>query len=190
MSLRVKTLSAIHRGIYAATAGRLGNRIAGMPVLLLTTVGRKTGKRRTSPLTYFEEDGAIVLVASYGGRPHNPAWFENLIAAGGGEVTIGSDSRQLRARRATADERARLWPRIVETYDGYAKYQSKTPREIPLAVLEVTKGLASRVQRLSSMIDASLNTTISPRACFNPSLRAPAFPPRSDTSSTAPTAVI
>ena len=94
MSLRVKTLSAIHRGIYSATGGRVGNRIAGMPVLLLTTVGRKTGKRRTSPLTYFEEDGAIVLVASYGGRPHNPAWFENLIAAGEGEVTIGRERRQ------------------------------------------------------------------------------------------------
>ncbi len=135
MSLRVRGLSAIHRGIYAATGGRLGDRIAGMPVLLLTTVGRKTGKRRTSPLTYFEEDGAIVLVASYGGRPYNPAWFENLIAAGEGEVTIGNESRQLRARRATAEERARFWPRIVETYDGYAKYQAKTPREIPLAVL-------------------------------------------------------
>jgi deazaflavin-dependent oxidoreductase (nitroreductase family) len=135
MSRRVKALSAIHRGIYSVSAGRVGSRVAGMPVLLLTTVGRRTGKRRTSPLTYFEEDGAIVLVASYGGRPHNPAWFENLIAAGEGEVTIGRDSRRLRARRATADERAHLWPRIVETYDGYAKYQAKTPREIPLALL-------------------------------------------------------
>jgi deazaflavin-dependent oxidoreductase (nitroreductase family) len=135
MSLRVRTLSAIHRGIYSATGGKVGNRIAGMPVLLLTTVGRRTGKRRTSPLTYFEEDGEIVLVASYGGRPYNPAWFENLIAAGEGEVTIGRESRLLRARTATADERARLWPRIVETYDGYASYQAKTPREIPLAIL-------------------------------------------------------
>jgi F420H(2)-dependent quinone reductase len=135
MSLRVKTLSAMHHAIYSASGGRVGNRIAGMPVLLLTTVGRRTGKRRTSPLTYFEEDGAIVLVASYGGRPYNPAWFENLIAAGEGEVTIGRASRRLRARTATSDERARLWPRIVETYDGYAKYQAKTPREIPLAIL-------------------------------------------------------
>jgi deazaflavin-dependent oxidoreductase (nitroreductase family) len=136
MSLRVRGLSAIHRAIYSASGGRLGNRIAGMPVLLLTTVGRKTGKRRTSPLTYFEADGAIVLVASYGGRPYNPAWFENLITAGGGEVAIGRESREVRARRATPDERARLWPRIVGTYDGYAKYQAKTQREIPLAVLQ------------------------------------------------------
>lgn len=135
MSVRVKTLSAIHRAIYSATGGRVGRRIAGMPVLLLTTVGRRTGRPRTSPLTYFEEDGAIVLVASYGGRPHNPAWFENLMAAGEGEVTIGRESRRMRARKATAHERSRLWPHIVETYDGYAKYQAKTAREIPLAIL-------------------------------------------------------
>jgi deazaflavin-dependent oxidoreductase (nitroreductase family) len=79
-----------------------------------------------------------VLVASYGGRPHNPDWFENLVAAGEGEVTIGGDRRQMRARRATADERARLWPRIVQTYDGYAKYQAKTSREIPLVILVAT----------------------------------------------------
>ena len=135
MSLRVKGLSALHRVIYSASGGRVGDRIAGMPVLLLTTRGRKTGKRRTSPLTYFEEDGSIVLVASYGGRPHNPDWFENLVAAGVGEVTIGRERRRMNARPATADERARLWPRVVETYEGYAKYQAKTSREIPLAIL-------------------------------------------------------
>jgi deazaflavin-dependent oxidoreductase (nitroreductase family) len=135
VSIRVKTLSAIHRGIYSATGGRVGTRIAGMPVLLLTTRGRTTGKPRSSPLTYFEEDGAIVLVASYGGRPHNPDWFENLIAAGEGVVTIGRESRTMLARRATSDERARLWPRIVQTYDGYGKYQARTAREIPLAIL-------------------------------------------------------
>jgi deazaflavin-dependent oxidoreductase (nitroreductase family) len=136
VSVRVRTLSAIHRSIYSASGGRVGKRIAGMPVLLLTTTGRTTGRQRTSPLTYFEEDGAIVLVASYGGRPHNPDWFENLIAAGEGEVTIGRERRHMRARLATAEERARLWPRIVATYDGYATYQGKTTREIPLAVLQ------------------------------------------------------
>jgi F420H(2)-dependent quinone reductase len=140
VSVRVKTLSAIHRAIYSASGGRVGRRIAGMPVLLLTTKGRTTGKRRTSPLTYFEEDGAIVLVASYGGRPHNPDWFENLIAAGEGEVTIGRERRHMQARRATSDEHARLWSRIVGTYDGYRVYQAKTSREIPLAVLSRVEG--------------------------------------------------
>ena len=134
--LRVRVLSGIHRALYRVSGGRLGGRIAGMPVLLLTTVGRKSGKRRTVPLTYFEDGDTIVLVASYGGRPHNPAWFENLVAASEGEVTMGRERRRLRARRATDDERGRLWPRIVETYSGYAAYQAKTSREIPLAILE------------------------------------------------------
>lgn len=133
--LRVRLLSAIHRALYQVSGGRVAGRVAGMPVLLLTTVGRTSGKRRTVPLTYFEEDGAIVLVASYGGRPYNPAWFENLMAAGEGEVRIGRERRWLRARCATHDERSRLWPRIVETYSGYAAYQAKTTREIPLALL-------------------------------------------------------
>jgi deazaflavin-dependent oxidoreductase (nitroreductase family) len=134
--LRVRILSAIHRALYRVSGGRVGDRIAGMPVLMLTTVGRRTGKRRVVPLTYFEDSGAIVLVASYGGRPYNPAWFENLMAAGEGEVTIGRDRRRLAARRATDDERGRLWPGIVATYSGYEAYQAKTSREIPLAMLE------------------------------------------------------
>lgn len=133
--LRVRTLSAVHRALYAASGGRIGGRIAGMPVLLLTTVGRKSAKRRTVPLTYFDHDGTIILVASYGGRPYNPAWFENLMVAGEGEVRIGRDRRRLRARRATHDERGLLWPRVVATYQGYEAYQAKTSREIPLAVL-------------------------------------------------------
>ena len=136
MSLRIKALSALHREIYSATGGRLGHHVAGMPVLLLTTVGRRSGRPHTVPLTYFEEDGAIVLVASYGGRPHNPDWFENLVAAGEADVTTARDTRRMQARSATPEERARLWPRIVATYDGYAKYQAKTSREIPLAILE------------------------------------------------------
>ena len=138
MSLTVKSLSALHRGIYTATGGRAGKRIAGMPVLLLTTVGKRSGKRRTVPLTYFKDGEAIVLVASYGGRPHNPAWFENLLAHPEVESRIGDNVRHMAARRATPEERARLWPHIVETYDGYRAYQEKTDREIPLAVLEAT----------------------------------------------------
>jgi len=134
--VKVRLLSRVHRALYAASGGRLGRRLAGMPVLLLTTVGRRSGRRLTVPLTYFEEDGALVLVASYGGRPRNPAWFENLMASGEAEVTIGRERRRVRARRATPAERARLWPRIVAAYDGYRRYQERTSREIPLAVLE------------------------------------------------------
>ena len=135
MSLRVRVLSALHRSVYSASGGRAGKRIAGMPVLLLTTVGRKTRKQRTVPLTYIEDGDAIVLVASYGGRPHNPAWFENLVAHPEVSVTIDGETMAMTARRASPDERARLWPEVVETYDGYATYQTKTTREIPLVLL-------------------------------------------------------
>jgi deazaflavin-dependent oxidoreductase (nitroreductase family) len=107
-----------------------------MPVLLLTTVGRKTGKARTVPLTYIEDGDSVVLVASYGGRPHNPDWFENLVAHPKVEVVIDGRRRGMTARRATVDERDRLWPTVVATYDGYARYQAKTSREIPLAIVE------------------------------------------------------
>jgi deazaflavin-dependent oxidoreductase (nitroreductase family) len=127
----------MHRGLYSASGGRVGNRIAGMPVLLLTTVGRKTGRRRTVPLTYIEDGDTIVLVASYGGRPHNPAWFENLVAHPEVTVTTDGETRAMTARRASPDERSRLWPKVVATYDGYAKYQAKTIREIPVAILEL-----------------------------------------------------
>lgn len=136
MSLKVRALSLLHLALQRASGGRLGGRLAGMPVLLLTTVGKRSGKPRTVPLTYFHEGDALVLVASYGGRPRNPAWFENLMAGGQAEITIGRERRRVRARRATPEERARLWPRIVATYEGYRRYQDRTSREIPLAVLE------------------------------------------------------
>jgi deazaflavin-dependent oxidoreductase (nitroreductase family) len=106
-----------------------------MPVLLLTAKGRRTGRPRTVPLTYIEDNGDLVLVASCGGSPTDPAWFLNLDANPAVEVQIGRERRPMRARRATPEERDRLWPRVVETYDGYARYQAKTRRQIPLAIL-------------------------------------------------------
>jgi deazaflavin-dependent oxidoreductase (nitroreductase family) len=132
----VRRLSRLHRALYRLTGGRIGGRIVGLPVLLLTTRGRHSGHPRTVPLTYFEDGDAIVLVASYGGRPENPQWFENLVAEPDVDVTIRGTRRRLRARRASAEERARIWPRIVEGYRGYGAYQAKTSREIPLVLLE------------------------------------------------------
>jgi deazaflavin-dependent oxidoreductase (nitroreductase family) len=132
----VRRLSRLHRALYRATRGRLGGRLVGLPVLLLTTRGRRSGRTRTVPLTYFTDGDTIVLVASYGGRPHNPEWFENLVADPQVDVTIGGARRRLRARVASTEERARIWPRVVAGYSGYAAYQAKTSREIPLVLLE------------------------------------------------------
>jgi len=130
-----RVVSAVHRGLYRLSGGRAAGRLAGMPVLLLTTRGRSSGRPRTVPLTYFADGDAIVLVASYGGDDRHPGWYRNLCADARVEVTQGRSRRTLTARTATAAERDRLWPRIVATYPGYARYQRRTGRRIPLVLL-------------------------------------------------------
>jgi len=105
-------------------------------MLLLDHIGAKTGKVRTTPLVYVADGRNLVLVASKGGHPRNPAWFHNLMANPETTVQVGSKHRVVRARVATPRERARLWPKAVETYSGYAGYQRRTEREIPLVILE------------------------------------------------------
>ncbi len=130
-----RVVTTAHIAVYRVTGGRVGGRLGGMPVLLLTTVGRRTGRRRTVPLTYFTDGDAVVLVASYGGDDRDPRWYGNLRAHPQVEVTQGRWRRTLVARDATPDERARLWPRITATYRGYDRYQRRTTRSIPLVVL-------------------------------------------------------
>lgn len=130
-----RALTTFHERLYRISGGRLGGRIAGMPVLLLSTTGRKTGRRRTTPLTYTTDGDRVVLVASYGGDDHHPDWYLNLTAHPLVEVEREGRVEQLVARTATAEEKARLWPGIVDTYKGYADYQRKTERDIPLVIL-------------------------------------------------------
>jgi len=130
-----RAISAAHAGLYRATGGRLAGRLGGMPVLLLTTRGRRSGRPWTVPLTYFEDGGAVVLVASYAGDDRDPGWYRNLLAHPEVEVTRGGHRQAMVARAAGADEKARLWPTIVATYAGYGRYQDRTERDIPLAVL-------------------------------------------------------
>ncbi|HVM03114.1 MAG TPA: nitroreductase/quinone reductase family protein [Acidimicrobiales bacterium] len=134
--LAVRALTVAHLALHRATGGRLGRRLAGMPVLFLTTRGRRTGRRRTVPLTYFDDGGALVVVASYAGDDRDPAWYRNLLACPEVDVTVGRERRAMVARPATPEEKARLWPRIVAAYAGYRRYQARTDRDIPLAVLE------------------------------------------------------
>ena len=122
---------------YRATGGLVGHRVPGAPpMLLLDHVGAKSGKHRTTPLAYLGDGEDLVLVASKGGSPRHPAWFHNLRANPDTTVQVGSGRRAVRARVATAEERARLWPKVVEMYGGYRHYQRRTEREIPLVILE------------------------------------------------------
>lgn len=135
--LLIKAVTGVHEAIFRASKGRLLNRGSGMPVLMLTTTGRKSGQRRTTMLTSPLRDGdAIMLVASKGGDDRNPAWFLNLRDDPRVEVTMDGATRPMTARVADATEKAELWPRIVADHDNYAAYQRKTTRDIPVVVLE------------------------------------------------------
>ena len=134
----LKAMNAIHRVLLKVSGGRAGWTAMGMPVLELTTKGRKSGQPRSVMLTSPLQDGsALVVVASRGGDDHSPAWFHNLQDNPEVEVSLQGRPRQpMHARVATAAERARLWPLVVADHKNYADYQTKTAREIPLVLLE------------------------------------------------------
>ena len=133
----LKTMNAVHRGLIKLTGGRVGWQVA-MPVLELTTVGRKSGQPRSVLLTSPHQEGdAVVVVASRGGDDTHPAWFLNLRDNPEVEVSLkGGPKQPMRARIADAEERARLWPKITAEFKNYGQYQTKTEREIPLVFLE------------------------------------------------------
>jgi deazaflavin-dependent oxidoreductase (nitroreductase family) len=115
--------------------GRVLGRIAGMPVLLLTTTGRRSGKRRTVPLTYVRDGGEIAVVGSFGGSDQAPGWLLNLEHDPRASVRLDRATVAVTARVADGVERARLWPTVVATYPGYGRYQSRTRRPIPIVLL-------------------------------------------------------
>jgi deazaflavin-dependent oxidoreductase (nitroreductase family) len=133
----LKTSNSLHQAITKISFGHIGWKVGKMPVVELTTIGRKTGQSRTVMLTSpITDDGAMVIVASKGGDDDNPAWFLNLQSNPEVQVAMkGAPRRPMTARVATPDERARLWPLVTAAYKGYAGYQTKTTREIPLVLL-------------------------------------------------------
>jgi deazaflavin-dependent oxidoreductase (nitroreductase family) len=132
-----RLVTGFHEAVFRVSNGRVGNKGFGMPVVMLTTTGRKSGKRRTTMLTSPTQDGeGIVLVASYGGDDRHPAWFLNLRDNPEVEVTMRGQTRPMRARVASSEEKAELWPRVVAAYRGYGQYQQRTERDIPLVIVE------------------------------------------------------
>lgn len=132
-----RLVTGLHEQVFRTTKGRVAGSALGMPVVMLTTTGRKSGKPRTTMLTSPVRDGdTVVLVASYGGDDRHPAWFLNLRDNPDVEVTMEGRTRPMRARVASAEEKAELWPRCTKAYKGYAGYQKRTDRDIPLVILE------------------------------------------------------
>ena len=136
----LRRLMGVHTHVYRLTDGVVGHRFPGAPpMLLLDHVGAKSATKRTTPLVYVDDAPDVVLVASKGGHPRNPAWYHNLLANPDTTVQIGAKRRAVHARVATPTERERLWPKAVATYSGYRGYQDRTEREIPLVILEPRK---------------------------------------------------
>jgi len=131
----IRAIAFVHRWLYRASRGRLGSTLAGKPMLLLTTKGRKSGKERTTPLLYHRDGDSLVVVASNGGDPRYPSWYLNLQAHPQARVQVGRLRLRCAARVAGPEERARLWPALLAEYSGYAAYERRAGRQIPIVVL-------------------------------------------------------
>ena len=121
--------------LYMASGGTEGTELKGKPVILLTTIGAKTGKIRKTPLMRVEHNGEYAVVASLGGAPKNPVWFHNITKNPRVELQDGTESADYQAREVFGEEKAAWWQRAVEVWPDYADYQRKTDREIPVFVL-------------------------------------------------------
>lgn len=121
---------------YEASNGQEAGDLRGMPVIVLTTLGAKTGMLRKTALMRVEHEGVYAIVASLGGAPKNPVWYYNVVAHPLVELQDGAVKRDYRAREVTGEEKAVWWARAVEAYPPYADYQAKTDRQIPVFVLE------------------------------------------------------
>lgn len=132
-----KLMTKANNAVFRISGGRLGNKfLRGAPVGLLTAIGRKSGKARTVPLIYLQDGGRIVLVASQGGAVSDPLWYLNLRADPNVSFRTAREDEPCRARDATPEEKAALWPRLCDVYPDYADYQERTERSIPVVILD------------------------------------------------------
>ena len=124
-----------HVRVYRETAGERGYHWRGTTILLLTTTGRTSGEPRTMPLIHRTDGDRWIVVASKGGWPENPRWFENLMANPDATIEVKGEEVPVRATTATGEERSRLWSLMTEVWPAYDDYQARTEREIPVVVL-------------------------------------------------------
>lgn len=131
----VQFWSRVHALTYRATRGRLGPRLAGVDVLLLTTIGNRSGRQRTVPLLHLRDGTDHIVVASYGGRPHHPDWYVNLQARPEAEVQLAGRRFPVATSTLASGERRVWWRRAVAEWPDFTVYQARTEREIPLVRL-------------------------------------------------------
>lgn len=136
----IKRIGKIHTWLYEKTNGIIGRRLDGMDVLLLTTIGHKSGEPRRIPLPYFSLSGRTVVVASFGGNPKDPAWIANIKKQPEVKVQAGAKRWDAKARIAEGAERAEVWAELIHEFPRYANYQTLTERLIPLVLIEPPQG--------------------------------------------------
>ena len=129
-------VTRLHRALYRLSGGRVGGNLAGIRVLLLTTRGWRSGLPRVLPLLYVEHPKGYVVVASNAGDERDPAWWRNLEECPEAGVQVGRERHAVRARRASPQEEAALWPGLLAAYPPYARYRERTRRAIPVVILE------------------------------------------------------
>jgi deazaflavin-dependent oxidoreductase (nitroreductase family) len=127
-----RRLSTLHTLAYRLTRGRLGRRLVDNDMLLLTTTGRRSGRRHTIPLLYLRDGDSVIVIASWGGRDYPPHWYLNVTADPAVSVQIDGSVWEALAHELDEPERSTWWQRAVTAYDGYAEYQSRTDRVIPV----------------------------------------------------------
>jgi deazaflavin-dependent oxidoreductase (nitroreductase family) len=135
MIFLLKFVFWLHANIYRLTGGKLLGQVAGMPVLILYSVGRNTGKRRTTPLTYLQDGEAYVITASMGGAPNNPGWYHNLKNNPQTTIQVKAETLPVIAEEASPVDRQRLWAELTDIASIYKEYQQKTSRQIPMIIL-------------------------------------------------------
>jgi F420H(2)-dependent quinone reductase len=132
----LRALGKLNVPVYRATRGRLFGRIGRAPVLLITTTGRRSGQPRTAPVLYRADGPRLVVIGSNAGNERPPAWALNLLAHPDADVQIRGERREVRARVAEGEERAELWRRMNDQYDGFDGYRERTARDIRVFVLD------------------------------------------------------
>lgn len=132
----LKLFTRINVWVYRLSRGRLMNKLAGRPILLVGMTGAKTGKPRTIPLMFVPHERGYLLVASQGGAPRHPLWYHNLVAHPEVNITFSGETKKMVARRLTAQEKDSVWPVCCQYYPPYQAYQDRTNREIPVFLCE------------------------------------------------------
>jgi deazaflavin-dependent oxidoreductase (nitroreductase family) len=130
-----RAATTLHTQLYRRTGGKVGGTMFKSPMMLLTTTGRRSGEPRVTPLMCIEDGDRFLAIASYGGDDRDPQWFKNLRANPDATIELRGETIPVRAAVATPEEKKELWPKAVAAYKGYANYQRRTARDIPVVIL-------------------------------------------------------